>query len=98
MWCSTSSRWRPPGLGPPPANADVAAACVGVLGQSAIAYEATVKTIYPPASLTGEPYVEYEFEPDTKTEVGRESGMAGGSGSGIVQRGAHRFPWVLGAG
>lgn len=37
--------------------------------RSAIAYEATVKTMYPPAALTGEPYVEYEFEPDTKTEV-----------------------------
>jgi F-type H+-transporting ATPase subunit gamma len=37
--------------------------------RSAIAYEATVKTLYPPAALTGEPYVEYEFEPDTKTEV-----------------------------
>ena len=35
--------------------------------KSAIAYEATVKTLFPPSALEGEPYVEYEFEPDTKT-------------------------------
>lgn len=38
--------------------------------KSAIAYEASVKTLVPPASLGGEPYVEYEFEPDTKTVRG----------------------------
>lgn len=37
--------------------------------QSAIAYDGTAKTLIPPVSLSGEPYVEYEFEPDTKTEV-----------------------------
>lgn len=40
-----------------------------VVVQSAIAYDGTVKTLFPPASLSGEPYVEYEFEPDTKSEV-----------------------------
>mmetsp|Transcript_11621 Transcript_11621/g.17342 ORF Transcript_11621/g.17342 Transcript_11621/m.17342 type:complete len:305 (-) Transcript_11621:181-1095(-) len=37
--------------------------------RSAIAYDTTVKTIFNMASAEEEPMVEYEFEPDTKSEV-----------------------------